>query len=126
MSQWGSWRGATPRTPQELVARYPHGDVPFAAFPEDAWQKDAAFVQQYLEDAKSLVARAKRAIYAEYGYTNQSATQMFDWTMVGHNDDVPDKYRKRGDRGNGGWTTTRSYDGLVRRVLHALHTYHRN
>ena len=34
----------------------------------------------------------------------------------------PEKYRKRGSRGNGGWTTKRSFDGLVRRLLHAMMT----
>ena len=34
----------------------------------------------------------------------------------------PEKYTKRGDSGNGGWTTRRSHDGLIRRLLHAMMT----
>lgn len=34
----------------------------------------------------------------------------------------PAKYGKRGDRGDGGWTTKRSFNGLVRRLLHAMMT----
>jgi hypothetical protein len=29
---------------------------------------------------------------------------------------------KRGNNGHGGWTTKRSFDGLVRRLLHAMNT----
>lgn len=35
---------------------------------------------------------------------------------------APPKYSKRGDRGNGGWTTERSFNGLVRRLTHAMMT----
>lgn len=51
--------------------------------------------------------------------------KMFHWSredLSGDNVQVPEKYRKNGDRGNGGWTTKRSHDGLVRRLLHAMMT----
>ena len=51
---------------------------------------------------------------------------MFHWSredLSVENAKVPDKYNNRsGDRGNGGWTTKRSFDGLVRRLLHAMMT----
>merc|ERR1719491_1213110 len=50
--------------------------------------------------------------------------KMFHWSREDLSFSVqpPEKYRKRGDRGNGGWTTKRSFDGLVRRLLHAMMT----
>ena len=50
---------------------------------------------------------------------------MFHWSkedLSVENAKAPEKYQKRGDRGNGGWTTRRSHDGLVRRILHAIMT----
>ena len=50
---------------------------------------------------------------------------MFHWSkedLSVENSQAPEKYRKRGDRGNGGWTTKRSFQGLVRRLLHAIMT----
>ena len=51
--------------------------------------------------------------------------KMFHWSkenLSEENAQPPEKYRKRGNRGNGGWTTQRSFDGLVRRLLHAMMT----
>jgi len=51
--------------------------------------------------------------------------KMFHWTkedLSAADAKVPEKYAKRGDRGNGGWTTKRSFNGLVRRLLHAMMT----
>lgn len=51
--------------------------------------------------------------------------RMFHWSREDLSDEkaqAPEKYRKHGDRGNGGWTTKRSFDGLVRRLLHAMMT----
>jgi hypothetical protein len=50
--------------------------------------------------------------------------KMFHWSRedLSTINEPPEKYRKKGDRGNGGWTTTRSFKGLVRRLLHAMIT----
>jgi hypothetical protein len=50
--------------------------------------------------------------------------KMFHWSRedLSTTNEPPEKYRKKGDRGNGGWTTTRSFKGLVRRLLHAMMT----
>ena len=50
--------------------------------------------------------------------------KMFHWSRedLSTISEPPEKYGKRGDRGNGGWTTTRSFKGLVRRLLHAMMT----
>ena len=51
--------------------------------------------------------------------------KMFHWSREDLSLDSaqpPEKFRKKGNRGNGGWTTKRSFDGLVRRLLHAMMT----
>jgi hypothetical protein len=50
--------------------------------------------------------------------------KMFRWSRedLSTLDQPPEKYQKNGNRGNGGWTTKRSFSGLVRRLLHAMTT----
>jgi hypothetical protein len=50
--------------------------------------------------------------------------KMFRWDKVDFKRDTgpPDDYTKRGKHGGGGWTTERSFNGLVRRLLHAMMT----
>ena len=51
--------------------------------------------------------------------------KMFHWSredLSAEDARPPEKYEKKGNRGNGGWTTKRSFDGLVRRLLHAMMT----
>ena len=49
---------------------------------------------------------------------------MFHWDKIdlATATEKPEKYGKKGKRGNGGWTTQRSFDGLVKRLLHAIMT----
>ena len=50
--------------------------------------------------------------------------KMFHWDKIdlATADDAPEPFKKKGNRGNGGWTTKRSFEGLVRRLLHAIMT----
>lgn len=50
--------------------------------------------------------------------------KMFHWDKLDMSTATgkPDAFQKRGKRGNGGWTTKRSFDGLVKRLLHAIMT----
>jgi len=50
--------------------------------------------------------------------------KMFHWEKIdlATADGPPEAFQKRGSRGNGGWTTKRSFEGLVRRLLHAIMT----
>lgn len=131
--KWRFWDGDEDLRPQEdYLSKYPNKDCPGEEFPDDAWQVDAVFVNHYLNDADSLIARAMEAIHSEYGHPreglepHQLAERMkqFHWDKIDLTDAQapPDKYKKRGDRGNGGWTTKRSEKGLIRRLLHAMMT----
>lgn len=130
--KWHFWDGDEDSRPTEdYCGKFPNRDIPGDEFPDDAWQADAVFVNHILNDADQLIARTMEAIFVEYGHGKPldpdgmaERMKMFHWsredlsTMNG----PPEKYGKRGDQGNGGWTTKRSFDGLVRRLLHAMMT----
>ena len=119
------------RPDNDYLAEYPNRDIPSEDFPDDSWQTDAVFVNHYLNDADKLISRAIEAIYTEYGHGKPlepaelgERMKMFHWEIVdlaNAESTEPEKYR-HGDRGNGGWTTKRSQQGLVRRLLHAMMT----
>jgi len=129
---WHFWDGDEDVRPtNDYLAEYPNRDIPGDDFPDDAWQGDAVFVNHYLNDADQLVSRAMEAIFTEYGHGKPLPAEgladrmkMFHWEKVNLATATapPEKYAKRGDRGNGGWTTARSFDGLVLRLTHAMMT----
>jgi hypothetical protein len=129
--KWNFWDGDEEGRPaNDYMAKFPNRDIPGDDLPEDAWQADAVFVNHYLNDADKLIKRAMEAIYSEYGHekpTDPDAMiermKLLRWTKIDiANENPPAKYARRGDRSDGGWTTKRSYDGLVRRLLHAMMT----
>ena len=133
--KWKFWDGDEAHRPtRDYCIGYSHCDIPTDQFPDNAWQGDAVFVNHLINDAELLIARAMEAIFAEYGHGKPlSAEQMgermkmFHWDKLDNldpetNKKPPQKYTKHGDRGNGGYTTKRSYEGLVRRLLHAIMT----
>lgn len=84
--------------------------------------------KEYLQQADSLIERAMSAILAEYGkdaidyghYNVNMIPPMFAWTIVDLNNatNAPDEFSR--NRGNGGWTTQRSWNGLVSRLTQAM------
>lgn len=134
-AKWGHWHfwdgDEELRPSNDYMAKYPNRDIPGDDFPPDAWQTDAVFVNHYLNDADQLIARAMEAIFTEYGHGKPLEPQqmaerlkMFHWSKEDLSTAAgpPQQYAKRGNQGNGGWTTQRSFDGLVRRLLHAMTT----
>jgi len=128
--KWHFWDGEPETRPTEdYMAPFPNRDCPYDEFPETAWQADAVYVNHMLDSAGELVARAKEAIYTEYGYGprdeldhDQLKTRMdmFKLSLIDLDDDsaVPTSTSLT----QGGWTTKRSLKGLVRRLLHAMMT----
>jgi hypothetical protein len=129
---WHFWDGDQDGRPHDdYMAKYPNRDIPGDEFPDNAWQTDAVFVNHYLNDADQLVSRAMEAIFTEYGHGKPlpaeglaARMKMFHWDKVNLATATgpPEKYGRRGDRGNGGWTTQRSFEGLVLRLTHAMMT----
>lgn len=91
--------------------------------------------EEYLQHMDIVVKRAMSAILEEYGQVNpfsersntsssssDTVNAMFDWDKidVATATDAPEAFQKRGNRGNGGWTTSRSWTGLILRLIQAL------
>lgn len=130
--QWHFWDGDEDMRPKEdYTAKYPHRDIPGDDFPDEAWQVDAVYVNHYLNDADKLISRAMEAIFTEYGKGKPLAPEklaerleMFHWEKLDLKEttSAPPMFSRRGNREIGGWTTKRSFNGLVRRLLHAMMT----
>ncbi|KAL7579770.1 hypothetical protein ACA910_021906 [Epithemia clementina (nom. ined.)] len=122
-TKWGKWNLVDAQQTQnrpgnEFYDGFPNRDVPRAKFPANAWQTDTVFLSKYLPEAVGLANRALEAILSEYGRGK---------------DDMPDvSFEKRsvvfqpsldgGPLGGGGTMTKKSFEGLKRRVLHAVVT----
>jgi len=129
---WHFWDGEEDERPSEdYLSEYPNKDVPNDKFPDGAWQADAVYVNHFLSDAGKLVERAMEAIYAEYGYRGDEMTpeqiaertkSIFHW--VTYEGDVTPTIHKTDESilDSVGWMPKRSYDGLIRRLLHAMMT----
>jgi hypothetical protein len=130
--RWHFWDGDEQSRPSgDYCGQYANRDIPGDEFPDEAWQGDAVFVNHIVNDAEELVSRAMEAIFVEYGHGHKTKAEdlaerlkMFHWDKLDllTQTSPPNKYTKHGDRGNGGWTTERSLNGLVRRLLHAIMT----
>ena len=130
--RWGFWDGDVDMRPKEdYIDKYPSKDVPGDDFPQNSWQTDAVFVNHYLNDADKLIDRAMESIFTEYGHGKPlppeemaARMKMFHWEKIDLSEATqpPPEFRKRGARDIGGWTSKRSFDGLVRRLLHAMIT----
>ncbi|CAB9497414.1 expressed unknown protein [Seminavis robusta] len=132
--KWHFWDGNEQYRPEndDLCDQYePVCDVPEEDFPDDSWQGDAVFVNHFLNDAELLVNRAMEAIFEEYGHPKPKGAEglaermrMFHWDKIDLKTakGPPKAFQGSMSRGNGGWTTRRSFDGLVRRILHAIMT----
>jgi hypothetical protein len=130
--EWHFWDGDEEMRPKEdYCGKYTNRDIPGDEFPDEAWQVDAVYVNHYLNDADKLISRAMEAIFTEYGKGKPLAPEklaerleMFHWDKfdLADMESAPPMFGRRGMREIGGWTTKRSFDGLVRRLLHAMMT----
>ena len=73
-----------------------------------------------LNDADQLVGRSMEAIFQEYGHPKPATAEglaermkMFHWDKIDLSTETkpPESFRGKANRGNGGWTTRRSFDG---------------
>jgi hypothetical protein len=125
--KWGEWKPMTKERPQhDFYEDYPNRDVPRTKFPSNAWQLDKVYMKEFLTQGKDLVMRAMEAILAEYGHgvddepgaSFATRSAMFNLRRY----DVSDPAVKFDKVADGGWTTDRSWEGLKRRLLHAVMT----
>lgn len=126
IQEWGSWalKDTQERPAEDFYAQYPNRDIPRERFPSTSWQTDADFLAKFLPEALALVDRVQKAILAEYGQTDSS---MFNVEIL----DTWEGQNFVGSKGQAahrpsvkqaGFTNRRSWDGLIRRILHAVMT----
>ena len=97
-------------------------DVPRSQFPSQAWQLDRDYLAKFLPESIQLVQRAQRAILAKYGHawndtSPSSLSEMFRIFCYNASNAVVTAGTRQG-----GWTTESSWQGLVKRILHAIMT----
>ena len=99
------------RPGDDFYNQYPNRDVPWQDFPETtAWQKDATYLPQFLDQGIALVERALEAILTEYGYGSDRDDRPFEERLSILTN--PSRNTMPG----------KSFEGLVRRVLHSIVT----
>jgi hypothetical protein len=132
---WHFWDGQEDERPTgDYCGEYDpiYRDIPGDALPDESWQVDAVFVNHLLNDGEKLVSRAMEAIFTEYGHGKPlppealgQRLRMFHWEKIvdlSSQVKAPEGFERTGKRSTGGWTTKRSWKGLVRRLLHACMT----
>lgn len=134
--KWGSWKFVDPKKgsinrPQgDFYTQFSSRDIPRERFPSTAWQTDTEYLHQFLPEAQSLVKRALEAILTEYGHgpddePSKTFEQRADTFYVELNDDTTLKQyaKKEGSAIDaGGYMNHKAWDGLTRRVMHAIMT----
>jgi hypothetical protein len=129
--EWGKWEfvdhKADQRPKVDYCSQFLQRDIPRDAFPSGAWQTDTEYLERYLDQGTKLVDRAMEAILAEYGHGAKDdpgksfedrEKDMFQWIMYPPGESPGAKYLVQ----EGGWTTEKSFQGLVRRLLHTIIT----
>jgi hypothetical protein len=128
--EWGKWEFTDVKErpkETEFATLFPNKDVPRDQFPPNAWQTDREYLDKWLDESLKLVDRSMEAILSEYGFGKKdlpnddfdTRSEIFRLRFIDFNKDSPPR-RKEDYPGDGGYTTERSFRGLVRRVLHAL------
>jgi hypothetical protein len=130
----------------------PHLDLAEDKFPAESWQADAVYANHFLDAAEKLVKRGQEAIFATYHGLGLSGVRVTTDEHGGERVDyVREDSDQRSSRRSrmfhleeidlgavtsldelrsaapswerrGGWTTESSFDGLERRLIHAMMT----
>ena len=118
--EWGSWELRHRPIESGFFEEFLNRDVPEDAWTAIAqpWQRDSKYMKEFLTESISLVERAQLAIRTEYG---DEKTEMFDVAVLDEWPVQKDKKESLEDS-KGGWTMQRSWQGLKRRLFHAIMT----
>ena len=129
----------------------PYLDLEEDKFPLESWQADAVYANHFLDAAEKLISRGQQAIFDTYhGYgvsdvkvVEDGEGETVDYTIENREKRITDRLKmfqmNEVDLSTvtseeelqaaapsweikGGWTTGRSFDGLQRRLIHAVTT----
>lgn len=121
VKKWGSWTlvddKKNQRPQEDFYAVYPNRDVPRKDFPKNAWQVDKDYLAKFVPEGLKMVTRAYDAILEEYGLDDNE----INFFHVEKFDEFPDIKGQRCLH-LGGCTTTKTWENLKRRLLHAVMT----
>lgn len=105
---------------------YFYRDVPMEDFPDWAWQKDKDYIQHFLNEASALVEATKEGIMQEYHHPNPNDEEKeFFGVIIGDHDFVDGQatHKETQKRVPGvAFLPEKTWDGLIRKLLHALVT----
>lgn len=123
-SEWGQWSFVDPKASQrpkeDYFAAYPNRDIPIDKFPDNAWQIDKDYLSKFLKEGKDLVDRALEAILSEYGRGRQDQPNAtFETRSDMFQLSIADSLIANEAAGT---IDQASFDGLVKRLLHAIVT----
>lgn len=121
--KWGKWTYVDPlassRPENAFYDQFPNRDVPRTKFPSSAWQTDEKHLSKFLPEAMSLTDRALEAILSEYG---RGKEDMPGQSFEVRSSPFQPKFDGTQDGGEGGMMPRKSFEGLQRRILHAIMT----
>jgi len=120
--KWGTWTlGEDPkdRPKNDYYSAYPNRDIPRSKFPPNAWQTDKDWLSKFLPESIKLVDRAIEAILEEYDQPKDGTSDLFH--VEKYDTWTPNIYKEQCKK-QVGCTTTKTFDNLKRRLLHAVMT----
>ena len=133
-SRWGAWdfvddyalKNKGKERPVADFSDTEYKDMMAPKFPAGSWQTDAAYVERFLAEAGDLVDRVREGVYAELGRPSKGP----DGKVLLSDEERVERDRafriahEEDDDGEGamGTVNARSWDGLVRKLLHAMMT----
>ncbi|GMI48193.1 hypothetical protein TrCOL_g2045 [Triparma columacea] len=97
-------------------SKYSLGDLPSSEFPATAWQNDAVYLNHFLDASMKLVDRTIAGIIEEYG----GDKSIWKIPKIPSNELPESQVRKTDFQSS--FYEERSYDGLSKRLLHAMMT----
>eukprot|EP00588_Corethron_pennatum_P003236 CAMPEP_0194285204 /NCGR_PEP_ID=MMETSP0169-20130528/29633_1 /TAXON_ID=218684 /ORGANISM="Corethron pennatum, Strain L29A3" /LENGTH=830 /DNA_ID=CAMNT_0039031267 /DNA_START=96 /DNA_END=2588 /DNA_ORIENTATION=+ len=121
---WGKWKfwDGYGQRPEIKYTSHENRDVPSDDIPDESWHADAVYINHFLDAGMNLVSRTKEAIVAEYGLDNDLPfhINVVDIKKLENGEDEIVRSAKK--IGGGGWIESKSLDGLMLRLLHAMMT----
>lgn len=122
--KWGSWKLVdSTKRPVVDYDKYDQKDIPASKFPKNAWQRDKAYLKDFVAEGIALIERSMEAILTEYGHGKFDSSEPFDerakMFSITFDPDIPTAaYNYK----NAGFTFQSSWEGLKRRILHSIMT----
>lgn len=119
--EWGYWKLVDPladsRPNNDFYDQFPNRDVPWDKFPTTAWQKDTDYLAKFLPEGIALVDRALEAILSEYG---RGKKDMPGISFEERSSVFRVSIQNSTEGAVNGWIPPASFEGLKRRILHAV------